>query len=63
MQKLTLAELGAEDVELLPRRETLFWNFNAALVGATNSSLALNVATICSQANSAALQQIVVSQH
>ncbi|WP_138442293.1 hypothetical protein [Sinomonas susongensis] len=62
MTKLTIADLAAESVELLPSRDTLFFNFNAALINATNVSYAVNAATICSSANSAALQSIVVSQ-
>lgn len=62
---LTIAELEAEHTELLPTRETLtfgFGNNNWAAVYASNSSLALNAASILASANSAAVQTIVVSQ-
>ncbi|MEA5456326.1 hypothetical protein SPF06_16435 [Sinomonas sp. JGH33] len=63
MQKLTMADLAAEDVELLPGRETLVWDLNSALVAATNASFAVNAATVLSSANSVALQGITVNQH
>lgn len=63
MSKITLTELSTESVELLPARDTLFLNSNWAGVMASNSSLALNVGTFGSVANSAALQSIVVYQH
>lgn len=64
MEKLTITELEGQSLELLPTRETLFFNFgkNWAAVYATNSSLAVNAATILSEANSAALQSIDVTQ-
>jgi hypothetical protein len=62
-KELTLSELDLQHAELLPERETLFLNFNWANVYASNSSLALNAATLLSQANSAAFQAVVVSQH
>jgi hypothetical protein len=61
MQHLTITELDAESVELLPARETLFWD-NWSAIYATNSSVALNAATVASAAYSAAVQTIVVSQ-
>lgn len=61
MQHLTITELDAESVELLPTRETLFWD-NWSAIYATNSSVALNAATVASAAYSAAVQTIVVSQ-
>jgi hypothetical protein len=61
MQNLTIAELDAQSVELLPAKETLFWNDWAA-VYATNSSAAVNAATVASAAYSAAVQTIVISQ-
>ncbi|WP_394771404.1 hypothetical protein [Lacisediminihabitans sp.] len=65
MEKLTIRELEGQSVELLPTRETLFWNSNLnwAAVYASNSSMAINAATMWSQANSAAMQAISVSQH
>jgi hypothetical protein len=62
---LSIAELESEHTELLPVRETLtfgFGNNNWAAVYATNSSLALNAASILASANSAAVQTIVVGQ-
>jgi hypothetical protein len=61
MDKLTLQELGGQSAELLPHREALgLWNF--ANVYATNSSLALNAATVNSLAISGASQTIIVGQ-
>jgi hypothetical protein len=61
MDKLTLRELDGQSAELLPMREALgLWNF--ANVYATNSSLALNAATVNSVALSGASQTIVVAQ-
>jgi len=62
MIEITMSELESQSVELLPEKETLFFNNNWANVFASNSSLAVNAATILSQANSAAVQAIVVSQ-
>lgn len=63
MQEFTITELDGQQVELLPSKETLFFNVNWANVWASNSSLALNAGTLWSQANSAALQSVSVSQH
>ena len=61
--ELTPAELDGQSVELLPDRETLFFNTtNWANVMATNSSLAMNVASLGSSATSMAVQTISVSQ-
>ena len=61
MDKLTLQELGGRSAELLPHREAFgLWNF--ANVYATNSSLALNAATVNSLAISGASQTILVGQ-
>jgi hypothetical protein len=62
MIEITMSELENQSVELLPEKETLFLNHNWASVFASNSSLAVNAATILSQANSAANQVILVSQ-
>ena len=63
MESEPRAPSATEHVELLPARETLFFNhYNWATVVANNSSLALNAATILSSANSAAVQTIVVGQ-
>lgn len=62
-KELTIAELEAERTDLLPTRETLFFgNTNWASILASNSSLALNAASLGSVANSAAVQTIAVSQ-
>lgn len=62
-QKLSLAELDDQSVELLPDRETLFFNsYNWANVMATNTSMALNVGALGSSANSMAVQTIAVTQ-
>lgn len=60
--ELTITELEAESVQMLPARETLFFNTNWANVVASNSSMALNAASLNSLANSAAYQSIHVSQ-
>ena len=65
MRELNFTELEAEHTELLPIRETLsfgFGNNNWAAIYATNSSMALNAASLGSLASSAAVQQIAVSQ-
>lgn len=66
MTKLTVTDLAAETAEMLPDRDTLygftFTHVNAASVMAGNSSVAANIATICSVANSAAVQNIAVVQ-
>lgn len=60
---LTIAELETEHTELLPTRETLsYGNTNWAAIYASNSSLALNAASVYAVANSAAVQTIAVSQ-
>ena len=62
MQHITLAELDAQSVELLPSKETLFFDFNYADVYASNSSVALNAVTAWSSASSEAYQAVIVSQ-
>lgn len=60
---LTISQLDSEHVELLPARETLYYgNHNWAAIHATNSSMALNAASLWASANSAAVQTIVVTQ-
>lgn len=59
---LSIAELETEHTELLPSRETLAFNNNWANVFASNSSMALNAATLHSLANSAAYQAVTVTQ-
>lgn len=62
-KELTITELETQHVELLPARETLFFNhYNWASIVASNSSLAFNAAALGSVANSAAVQTIVSSQ-
>jgi hypothetical protein len=63
MQNITFAELDTQAVELLPSKETLFFDTNWVGIYASNSSLAVNAATLLSQANSAAVQTVYVSQH
>jgi hypothetical protein len=60
--EITITELEAETVELLPSRETLYFNSNWASVVASNSSTALNAASVQAIANSAAYQAINVNQ-
>ena len=62
MIKLTITELSAETVELLPSRETLLWDMNTALIAAQNASYAVNAGTVFSAANSTAVQSISVTQ-
>ena len=62
MTKLTITDLAAETVELLPGRETLILDLNSALIAAQNASFAVNAATVLSAANSAALQSVSVNQ-
>jgi hypothetical protein len=65
MREINFTELEAEHTELLPTRETLsfgYGNNNWAAIYATNSSLALNAASLGSLASSAAVQTIVVTQ-
>jgi hypothetical protein len=59
---LTPVDLDAEVVELLPVRETLFFDVNISPVVAVNLSMAINAASIGSIANSGALQDILVLQ-
>ena len=46
MREINFTELEAEHTELLPTRETLFFNNNWAAIYASNSSLALNAASL-----------------
>lgn len=62
MKELTVHELESQEVELLPSRETLWFDTNLASVYATNSSLALNAGSFFSTAHSTALQSVIVSQ-
>ena len=56
-------ELESQLAELLPARETLFFNINVAPVIGVNLSLAINAATINSAANSLAFQQLSSLAH
>ena len=60
--ELSPVELDAEVLELLPMRETLFFNINVAPVIAVNLSMAINAASIGSVANSGAWQNLLVIQ-
>jgi hypothetical protein len=60
--ELTLSELEVQHAELLPERETLFFNSNVAQILASNSALALNAVTAFSNAQAWAGQSIVVAQ-
>ncbi|HEX5511871.1 MAG TPA: hypothetical protein VFX41_09155 [Actinomycetales bacterium] len=61
-EELTMAELEGQCAELLPMRETLYFHANWAAVSATNTSVALNAASLWSSAKSAAYQQVFVKQ-
>jgi hypothetical protein len=61
--ELSMYELEDERIDLLPGRETLhFQSFNWANVWASNSSMALNAASLYSNAGSTASQTITVVQ-
>lgn len=60
---LSIDELDAQSLELLPPRETLFFDINIAPVVAVNIALAVNAATIGSTAIANAGQHIFVFQH
>lgn len=57
---LTYSELDSEMAALLPSKETLSFHYNWTHIYASNSSVALNAATMFSHANSTALQMISV---
>lgn len=57
----SLLELDTEEAALLPAREVMAV-FNVALINAANPSLALNLATLGSLAESAAGQSISLTQ-
>lgn len=63
MKDFTMTEIEAQQVELLPSKETLFFNYNWADVYASNSALAVNANTLFSQANAQALQSVSINQH
>ena len=59
---MTIEALDAETAELLPQRETLFFNINIAPVIGVNVAIAINAATIGSVANAGAWQQLLAIQ-
>jgi hypothetical protein len=61
-EELALWELDNEQLELLPARETLTFHNNWANIWASNTSVALNAASVYSNAYSAAYQNIAVNQ-
>ena len=61
MREISMRELEATSVELLPDRETLAL-FNFANVTAVNLAIAVNAATIGSAAVASATQQVAVLQ-
>jgi hypothetical protein len=63
MQEIPFSELDTEMVTMLPSKETLWYHMNWSSITASNSSLALNVDSLFSRAESAAVQNIFVSQH
>ena len=58
-------ELSLQEAQLLPRRETLclFGCVNVSNVVGVNVAIAVNAATINSQANALALQYLASAQH
>jgi hypothetical protein len=62
MTTITMSELETQSVELLPEKETLWFNANYANVYASNSSLALNAATLLSSASATSYQVVAISQ-
>lgn len=62
MRDLTPSELESQTSELLPSRETLNVDVDWAAVFASNTSLALNAASIFANAESTAHQTVVVLQ-
>jgi len=61
MREISMRELEATSVELLPNRETLAF-FNFANVTAVNLAIAINAGTIGSAAVASATQQVAVLQ-
>lgn len=62
-KELTFSELDLQHAELLPARETLFLDSNWAGIVASNTSVALNAASLLASATSTAYQSVYVSQH
>jgi hypothetical protein len=63
--ELSVAELDAQPLDLLPAKETMWalFNINVAPVTAVNVSMAINAASIGATASSYAGQQIMALQH
>jgi hypothetical protein len=61
-EELSSRDLDDERIELLPARETLFYNSNWANIWASNSSMALNAASVNAFAHSTAVQSVTVNQ-
>ena len=59
---LRTEELDAQQAELLPARETLFFDVNVAPVIGVNVALAINAASIGAHANALAAQQLSALQ-
>lgn len=60
--QLTITELDAQHVELLPARETLYYHNNWSHIWASNSAVAMNLGTYHSYADANAYQHISVNQ-
>jgi hypothetical protein len=63
--ELSVAELDAQPLDLLPAKETMWalFNVNVAPVVGVNISMAINAASIGATASSVAGQQITALQH
>lgn len=62
MTNISMSELEVQSAELLPEKETLLLNTNWANVYASNTSFAINAATLGSMATSGAWQAVTVNQ-
>ena len=62
MTAVSITELTAESAELLPTRETLFFDTNIAGVYASNTALAVNAGSLLANAQAAAFQAVTVIQ-
>jgi len=59
---ITIEDLAGQTGELLPPRETLFFDINVAPVTAINVAIAINAASFGSSATALAGQWVVVAQ-
>jgi hypothetical protein len=59
----TVDEVDAQMLEVLPRKETLFFNINITNVIGVNLALAVNAASIGTSAMALANQQLVSVSH